>query len=323
MPYVGILQAAGLAKESTLGTVVAPPTEFLPLIAPDSFSEAIELLISKGIRAQPDEVIKVVQGPASLKGGKIKVELEPENCGNLLCAAFGADTISGPAEVSVYTHTFVRTSVAQLPTYTWWFKKGAKYFQFAGCMLNKLELDVKAKEMVILDTDWVALKYDDTGITETVSYSPYLPFKFDQAVVSVAGSGSLNYESIKVTIDNMVEADNALSGSIYPAKIYSKGFKVTVAMSMFLENATEWAKFLAGTATSLTLTLTSGQNVPSSSAATPFSLVLTIPTIQYNAAPLFIENGIMKIAFTGTAVYNSGSGYTMQAALANSRATAY
>ena len=103
MPYVGILQAAGLAKEVTVGTLVTPPTEFLPLIAPDSFSEAIQLLESKGIRAIPDTVVKVVQGPGSLKNGKIKVEMEPENCGNLLMAAFGTDTLTETASFVVTT----------------------------------------------------------------------------------------------------------------------------------------------------------------------------------------------------------------------------
>ena len=84
--YVGILRPRGLFKESVVGTLVTPPTEFLPLIAPDSFSEAIELLQVPKAFIRAADVVKVVQGPASLKNGKIKMEMEPENCGNILMA---------------------------------------------------------------------------------------------------------------------------------------------------------------------------------------------------------------------------------------------
>ena len=147
----------------------------------------------------------------------------------------------------VFSHTFTRVNAAQLPTYTWWLAKGAKYFQFAGCMLSKLMIDVKAKEMVTLETDWTALKYDDSGGSQAPVYSPYMPFKFDQAVVTVDGSQNLNYESLQITVDDMTEADNALAGTIYPTKIYSKGLKVTYSMVLFLEDTTQYQKFLAGT----------------------------------------------------------------------------
>lgn len=438
MPYVGILQAAGLAKESVLGTLVTPPTEFLPLIAPDSFSEAIELLESKGIRQAPYSVAKVVQGPASLKSGKVKVELEPENCGNMLMAAFGTDTlaevasfvitssvndridfkenggsqlhatiaagtyIAGTTSATVGTlckaiktameaasgatltytvtysdstrkftitassttvqilwltgtnqataayavlgfshtdtsaalavtsdstsgdpvfgHTFTRASVAQLPTYSWWFQKGAKYFQFVGCMNSKTVISIKNKNMVELDTDWTALSYDDTGMAQSATYSPYKPFVFSQAVVKLDGSQVNDFADITWTIDNMVEADHALAGSIYPSKIYSKGIKTTVAMTLYLEDSTQWAKFLSGTAIHLNIKLTSGELIPGT--AVPFSLTLDIPVLNYSAAVLNIENGILKVNLTGVAVEFT-SATAMSAVLANSRVTAY
>lgn len=438
MPYVGILQAAGLKKESSLGTLATPPTEFLPLIAPDSFSEAITLLESKGIRAQPDAVVKVLQGPADLKSGKIKIEAEPENIGNHLMAAFGTDTLAETASfvittgvndkidfkesggsqlhatiaagtyvmgttsatngtlckavktamdgaagaihtytvtysystkkvtitpnagtlqilwltgtnqataayavlgfshtdtsdasaqtsdsttaVAVQTHTFTRASVAQLPTYTWWFHKGAKYFQFAGCMLNKLVFDVKANEFCTLDADWTALTYDDTGGTQSPSYSALKPFSFNQAVVKVAGSQVNDFDNLQITVDNMVEADHALSGSIYPNKIYSKGMRVTVTMDLFLEDTVEWNRFLAGTSTSLEIILTSGENISTSN---PYKLDIVLPVINYTAAPLFIQAGVLKIQFAAVAVFDSSTSKTISFALSNTVSTAY
>lgn len=440
MPYVGILQAAGLKKESVLGTLATPPTEFLPLIAPDSFSEAITLLESKGIRAQPDAIVKVLQGPADLKSGKIKIEAEPENIGNQLMATFGTDTLAETASfvitlntndridfkedagaqrnaqivagtyvmgtssaqngtlckavktaleaapsaggtytvtysystkkmtitqggakttvqilwltgtnqamgaytvlgwshtdtansaavtsdsttaVAVQTHTFTRASVAQLPTYSWWFHKGAKYFQFTGCMLSKLILDVKANQFVTLDADYVALTYDDTGSSQTPSYSALKPFSFNQAVIKVAGSQVNDFDNVQITVDNMVEADHALSASIYPNKIYSKGMRVTVTMDLFLEDTVEWNRFLAGTSTSLEIILTSGELISTSNA---YKLDIVIPVINYTAAPLLIQPGVLKIQFAAVAVYDVSTTKTMSIALNNTVATAY
>jgi hypothetical protein len=248
--YVGQLRAAGLAKEVTLGTLVTPPTEFLPYLAPDSFMPTIELLESTAIRGIPEKLYKAAQGAGDIKGMKLKWDAEPENIGNLLMAVFGTDTVSEYASfaigsstckidfkisggsqlhasiatgtyamgsssaiagslcaaiktamdaagggttftvsfnsgtkkltitpssgtlqilwltgtnqangaysvlgwthadtndassqtsdsttaVQAWQHTFTRLAAAALPSYSWWFDKGAKYMQFLGCM---------------------------------------------------------------------------------------------------------------------------------------------------------------------------------------------
>src|SRR4029077_16588122 len=95
MPSVGQILEAGWAQDGAVGTLQAPPTEFLPLLLPDSFYPSIGLLESVGIRALPDRVYKISQGPGEVKGMKAKWEAEAENIGNLLMATFGADA---PAE---------------------------------------------------------------------------------------------------------------------------------------------------------------------------------------------------------------------------------
>src|SRR6185312_4142232 len=93
MPYIGILGAAGLAKESVLGTFVSP-TKYLRFVPPFQFSNEIALLLSSGVNTNPDLVQKAVQGPAYLKKGGFKLEVEPENIGEHLMAAMGTDTLA-------------------------------------------------------------------------------------------------------------------------------------------------------------------------------------------------------------------------------------
>jgi hypothetical protein len=320
--YTGQLRAAGLAKEVTVGTLVTPPTEFIPYIAPDSFFPSITLLESTAIRSLPDMVYKASQGPGEVKGMKLKWEAEPENIGNLLMAAFGTDTTTGGTSAG-YTHTFTRLSAAQLPTYSWWFDKGAKYPQFVGSMLNKLDLIVKAKEFVMVDADWTAKAYDDNGTSQTPSYSALKPFKFDQAVINVDSSSVLNYDNLKITFDNKVKADHVLSGSIYPGKIYSEGFEVTVTLDFVVENATQYAKFLAGTSAALNIVITSSQDITGATPGTKNSLTIDIPTVMYSAATYPNPQGLLKIAFTAKGIYTTGSTKTVSVALKNSVSASY
>lgn len=321
-PYVGILRAAGLAKESSVGTLNSTPDAYLPYIPPDTFWPEIQVLESMGVRFAPDKVIKADQGPAMVKGAKIKIEVEPENIGQLLMAAFGSDVVTGSALLG-YTHTFKRASVSQLPTYTWWLDKGAKFPQFTGSMLNKFDLDIKAKEYVKMDTDWTALAYDDTGSSKSPVFSPYKAFLWHQATVAIDGVGNLNYDNLKISLDNNVTAEHALSGSIYTSKIWTEGMRVTVAADLYFEDVTQLNKFLAGTTAHINVVLLSSEDIPGSSPLVKFRLALDMPIVHYTAAPLHNPTGVLKVPFAGVCRYDSVSGYSIQAALKNSVAAAY
>jgi hypothetical protein len=323
VPYIGELGAFGLKKETTLGTFVAPTT-FIPVMLPLNFgSPDIALLEAKGIYSRPDMVNKVAQGAGLFKSIKGKFEVEPENCGDIIMAAFGTDTLSGPTNTSVYTHTFTRLAAAQLPTYSLWSDHGINYPQAAGCMLNKFDIEVKAPDYVVMDFDFVGSKYQSGGVTHSPSYSSLAPFKFDQAVLTVGGSGVTLYSDLKISIDNMVKADPVLGSSIYSNVIYSAGMKVSIAATIVVEDTTEWTNFINGTASSFTVALTSTTNIPSSSPGTPYSLTITIPTANYSAAPFPLKSGKLEITFQAVGVYTTGSTKTISAALVNSVSSAY
>ena len=241
-----------------------------------------------------------------------------------------ADTTDASSQTSdsttakpVYAHTFTRLQAAQLPTYSWWFDKGAKYEQFLGCMVSKNDLIIKAGEFVEVDTDWTGLSYDDNGTSESPSYDAMRPWKFDQCVVKVDGSQVNNYDNLKITFDNMVKADHALAGSIYAQKVYSEGFEITISMDLFVEDSTQYAKFLAGTSCALNFALTSADDISGAFAGAKSKLTLDIPTAYYSAAPYPNAQGILKIAFTARGVYNVANSKTIDAVLINSVSSAY
>jgi hypothetical protein len=323
---VSRLRAAGLVKESVLGTIIATPTRYLNIIPPDGFTPMIDPLPSKGIQSLRDMYPKITAGPAHLNGMKIKLEVEPENIGEILQALFGSDVKTGPADTTAYTHTFTPQQVSVLPTYSWWFDKSSlKYPLFGGCMLDSCDFSVKAKGIVEADMSWVGIKYDDaTGSSKSTVFSTIPPFVFQNAVINVDGAPVNGYDNLKISIKNMVKADHSLSNSQYPYTIYSEGLDVELSAELFFESTTQYAKFLAGTTAHFQLVLTSGVKV-AGSAATFYSLTLDVPLVYYKSANLFIpSNGPLKIPFVGHAQYSfAGSVYTIQAILVNGVSTTY
>lgn len=316
-PYVGQLGAFGLAKESVLGTFVAP-ARFIPIHLPMNIgSPDIDLLMSKGVRATPDLVYKAQQGAGSLKSGKIKFEVEPENIGEVLQAVFGGDTVTGAGPA--YTHTFARAAVAQLPTYSLWTFNGLQYPTFVGCMLNKLDFDIKAPDFVIAEADFIGSKYNGLNSSKSLSYSTLNPFKFDQAVLTVGGSGVLLYHDVKLTFNNMVKLQPVIGGSIYSNVIFSEAWDVSLSATIIVEDNTEWAKFVAGTSSSFVVALTSTQLM----SGTPYSLTFNLPNIQYKAAPMPLKNGLIEVTFATQGIYDTGTSKTANAVLVNSISSAY
>ena len=227
---------------------------------------------------------------------------------------------AGTAVVAVFSHAFTRAQTAQLPSYSWWkMNAGLDYEQFTGCLLSKLELDIKAKEFVEVSADWIGLK-GATSTSQSQSYSTHNAFKFDQVVPTVAGSPVADYDDIKLTIDNMGENVHTIGSSIWATKNYSKGFKVSLSMTITVENTTEWAKFIAGTPSSVTITMTSIEAIK---ATTYFSLTLTMTNVVYKGAPRPLGKDLLKITFTSDATSSINSSTTLTATLVNSIGVSY
>ena len=445
MAYIGRLVKVGLAKEGTIGTVQAPPVRFRRVQLPFNFSTDIALLMGKGVQGIADEVLRVSQGKAQLKGGKMKYELDPLEVGDDLMAAFGVDTVSevasfavadsgagqnnlldmnidghtnivvtiaagtykagqtqadtgtlcallyagihaaeptqaytvaftrtatggtftiacttalgtlnltfktgasaaksignllgypsgtsgtdltgaltytGAGVVAVYSHAFSRIQSAELSSYTVWQATGLDYPQHVGCMLSKLELAAKAGDYVEMDAEWLGLKYDSTGVTQTPVFSGLAPLKFANCIFTVGGSPSSNYDDVKITIANDIAVEHAVTNSIYGQKIYSKGLKVTANLSLMVEDLTEWAKFLAGGSSSLSLAITSPDLIK---VGFPYSLTFAIPHLSYSAAPRPMPNGLVKIAFSSVAV-NPDATYSVLTTLVTSYGLPY
>lgn len=234
-----------------------------------------------------------------------------------------AVTSNSTTAVAPFTHTFTRVNSATLPSYSIWQKNGPDYPEHSGCMMNKLDIDIKKGEFIMFDGDWAGLLYNAAGTTQTPSWSALRPFKFDQAALTVGGSSNTDIQEMKITLQNDVAVEHVVGSTIYGTKIYSKGWKVAVAGTIIVEDVTEWTKFINGTDTALVVTVTSSEAISGVTPAQYYVLTITIPQINYRAMPRPMPKDLLKISFTGDAIYNVASSATATATLKNTVATAY
>lgn len=252
------------------------------------------------------------------------------NISAMALLGFSANSASAIAAISdsttavpPFSHTFVRQAVSQLPTYAFWLDKKPAYFDIGGCMLGKFDLEMKAKELVTADSEWHGLNFSDLGSNQSPSYSPVRPFTFNQATIEVDGAPVLGYDSLKLSINNMVKADHAISGSQYPAKIYSEGMDVELSADLFFEDVVQYNKFLAGTVASFVVTLTSGDDISGAPTGQKYKLVLNMPQVVYKMANLPTPSGVLKVTFTGHVMYDTATQKTINAVLTNGVPTTY
>jgi hypothetical protein len=429
--FSGIFGKCGIAKENPAGTFVAP-TKIRRFIPPFDFQLDKTPLISQAVSGVADLNQKWAQGPAMLKSGKMKYEVEPE--GGIeedLMALFGTDTItevatftvslgvndkidftedadslvtatltpgtyamgassaaagslcalvkaameavngastytvtysyttkkvtitkstgvfvinwlSGPntliaadallgfntvntasaiaatstATTSqfVMSHAFTRLQSATLPSYSWWQQNGVDYPEFAGCYLNKLDLDIKNGEFVVADSDWIGFKYEANGTTQAGTPSALAPYKFDQAVVTLGGAPNTDMAEMKISLSNNVAVEHVVGNTIYGTKASSHGIAAQVSGTIIFEDVTEMTKFRNGTSSSLTVVLTSSEAIVTGKY---YSLTLTIPLMYYRSAALPIQKGALKVAFTADAILDPVTGKTISVTAVN------
>ena len=430
--FSGIFGKCGIAKENPAGTFVTP-TKIRRFIPPFDFQLDKTPLISQAVSGVADLNQKWAEGPAMLKSGKMKYEIEPEGgiCEDLM-AMFGTDTVSEVASATVtlnvndhidYTydggpeqnaiipagvypfgassavvgslcaaiktqleaagggrtftvtysyitrkmtiaidaghvfvlkfltgtnnaktscaligftkadtasaltatsnsttaqpvmsHAFTRLQSATLPSYSWWQQNGVDYPEFAGCYLNKLDIDIKKGEFVVADADWIGEKYVAGGVTQAGSPSPLAPYKFDQAAITLGGTPNTDIADMKISLSNNVAVEHVVGNTIYGTKAASHGIAVQVTGTIIFEDVTEMTKFRNGTSTALNVVLTSAQAIV---AGKYYSLTLDIPVLNYRSAALPIQKGALKVAFTADAILDPVTGKTISATAVN------
>ena len=300
-------------------------------------------LIKAGMEAQASGRTFTVTYSATTKKMTIAVDaghvfvlqfLTGTNNAKTICLLIGftkADTASGltvtgnsTTDVPVFTHTFTRADISALPTYTYWFQKAGKFPYFTGCMLSKLTIEAKAKEYITADAEFVGLTYggyDTNGALVSPTYSQHVPFTFANAQVKLDTVASLDYDSIKIELDNQVSADHVIANSIWPSKIYSTGFRATVATNLIFADDVQYQKFLNDQTANIQLIFTHPDSI--NTGGTKFALAFTVTLAKYLSAPFTLPEGKVIVPFSAVCKFDPAVGGSIQAVLTSDASVAF
>lgn len=311
---IGQFAHIGLAKETAWGTPVAA-TAYFPFES-ESLTLEIEQLMPQEIRTYLDE-------PPQFEGlntvaGDIVFEARPATIGHFLRSALGAPTTTG---TNPYTHVFLPAASsfsanAALPSYTFEVQRdvGANAFQYAGCIVNELQIECGVGQKVMKATASILGKTVAMVAKTTPSLDATTPFFWKNGTVTIGGSANTNLESFSIRISNNLQAVPLLNGSKEVAKITWDGFRVvTINLVFDITDTAEYTRFIGQGETTCTIDFSPDANT---------QLKFETNKLRYEAFPFNIGGpGRQTVQVTGKCKYDATLGGAIKVTLKNSVAS--
>jgi hypothetical protein len=256
--FIGRLADIGIAKEAVRGTAETSAAFYLPKLS---------LSIDDGVEQVEDEssigIIEDSTG-SSVTGkfaeGEIEGHIHDKSFGLLLLAALGTVNTSGPAETSVYTHTFTMLQSAQHPSLTLFVDDPNQDYKYALGMLQSLNIDIAVGQFA----KYTAGFRSKVGATATLSPSysaenKFLPqhatLKIATDLSSLGAASVINVRSVKIEKAKNVEDERTI-GSLDQVDILNKQASITGQIEITFDAATFKTEMLADTAKAMRLRLT-------------------------------------------------------------------
>jgi hypothetical protein len=318
-PAVGAKGFIGFGPETTWGTPVAP-TRYIEFLS-ESLKRNQSGVVSNGI--QPYRGATSYKRTTIAPGGEINFEMNPEDVPTLIYHALGGAATSGS---SIYTH--ILKPAISLPTgLTFEIDRDVAYFIYEGSKINTFSMSFSPNE-IITGSVGVASE-NETGTIgasgHTPSYSSAEPFTGVQAAVMIDVDGGNN----SYVPQGVMAADFSVSNDIFEGKYELGGNKraalmeqkrsVTGKLNIEFDDLTLYDLFVAGTNTSLKITLTSDQLI---SGSTYYSMEIVFPKIVYTGeTPVMGGPGIITVDCPFTALYTDATSPEIIITVVNSQSS--
>lgn len=212
------LQWLGMAKETVSGTPAAAPTIWVPLIDP-AWTPNQMMLADEALRGNMADEQTQVAGPRvdmlTFKTYPYLDVLFP-----LMMNVLGApDTVTGSADPWTHKTALLSTGSAQPSTWTLWPFNGAETWRMAGCTQDSVEIDVKADELVGVDSSWIGQPATQV-VSPTNTPTSQRPWASWNTTVTVGGAGVTSYTDVKLSYKRATEVIHTADGSQGPYAIY-------------------------------------------------------------------------------------------------------
>lgn len=239
-------------------------------------------------------------GPISYSGD-IDFYARMESLATLLYGALGAKSSAGSAALG-YTHT-ITPAVTTIPWLSIEEKIGNGYeaFRYTDAKVNTLHLECDAGGYLMGTAGLIALMQALEGSPTAVgSQRRDTSALLVSSSITIAWNGTnLPAKSFSLDINNNIEDDDFRLGSFYLGDAVEKRREITLGATIRPEDSALWRTAMWGGPVATTpsgisfkddvvVTITSYEDIPSSSPAVKYSLVFTIPSaaiVPFNLSP--------------------------------------
>ncbi|MDC3414266.1 phage tail tube protein [Terrihalobacillus insolitus] len=324
MPFGGLTHV-GLAKEATFGTPVAA-TDYLRFTT-EGLTEEIEQVISEQLNATVDEA-QSFEGMRTISGD-VGFDVYPNELGHVLRSALGAPTttqVDATNNPTVYQHVFTPaqspfSNVAALPPYTFEVHRDLEQaFQYTGTVVNDLTLNFGTDNKIMQGSASVIAKALSLITKTTPSFDTTDPFVWNQATISINGTGNNDLQTLDFAVNNSLEGAGTLDGTKEISRIRRTGKRTfPVNLTFDLQDLTEFNRFRSQSEVPAVIELT-GATI---SGTYNYKLTIDIPKLRYTAFPINVGGAeAITAQVTGSAKYDPVSAYGMKVTLTNT-ASAY
>lgn len=256
--FIGRTVDVGIAKESVRGTAETAAAFWTPkleLSVDDTIEQAIDESSMGVIEDSPNAV--VVGKSAE---GEITGNILDKSFGLLLLATLGTDTVSGPSQSTVYTHTFSVAQSAQHQSLTIFQEDANQDYKYALGVATSLEIDIALKKYATYK--WGFRSKAGATATLTPSYSAenhFLPqhgsLKIASAIAGLGAASVIPVRKVNLKISTNAEDDRKI-GSTDPADILNKQFQVEFSIELVYNDETFKTQMNADTAQAMRIDLT-------------------------------------------------------------------
>ena len=310
-PAVGAKGFIGFGPETTWGTAVTP-TRYIEFLS-EGLKRNQSGVVSNGI--QPYRGATAYKKTTIAPGGDIAFEMCPEDVPTLIYNVLGGVTTS--SVTGGYSH--VIKPAIDLPTgMTFEIDRDVAYFIYAGGKINTWSMSFSPNE-IITGSVGVAAK-TETGTMgasgNTATYSSAEPFTGVQAAITVNGSAQ-GVMAADFSVSNDIYEGKYELGQNYRAALIEQKRSVTGKLNIEFDDLTLYDLFVAGTASTLTITLTSDQLITGS---TYYSMTIAFPKVVYTGeTPTMGGPGIILVDCPFTALYTSAASPEIIVTVVNSQ----
>lgn len=316
--FIGRLVDIGIAAETTRGTAEDSATYWIPKMSL-SIDDGIEQVIdesSVGVIEDSPEAVVV----GKFAQGEIEGNILDESFGLILKAALGSVSTSGPAESTVYTHTFTVEQSAQHESLTIFLDEANQDYTYALAMLTQLDIDISLNQFA----KFTAAFRSKVGSTATLdsSYSAenhFLPqhgtVKVASAVSGLGAAAAIDIRSVQLTINKNVEDDRKI-GSLDQDDILNRQFSVEGTLELVFDDETFKTQMLADTAQAMRIEL-ENTDVTIGSTLSP-KLTIDLSKVKYsNFEKNYGNNDIVTATVNFKAFYKTAESDMIEIALQN------